>query len=296
MLLNSLIFIQRKKRDKVHKQSISDSHVQIGIAILIVSIICFSVPPLRGLLSSSSTNLSKLGGMALVTSTFVHGSIPHLFSNLLFYFLYAPPIEEKIGKKNFVTLFLICAVLGGVVNYFMSKHLTAHNSIGASGVIYGLMAYASIIFKDRKVILLTFIKLPFWTLGAFFIVIEYFSAQAMYTGSASSNIGHIAHMAGALVGLMYYLIVGVPKPVKEKEKSKEEKWNENDYFDMAVAIFWPVLTSLYIKSSAFSRLAIICSCFYSYKLSMVLAIFFTYDTISSEKAHAKEAAEKKKIN
>lgn len=287
MLYDNIFRIEKKKTDKPLVQSIDNSHVQIALAIIVLSALCFKIPVLQYFLSKESGRGAQLLEFSLLSSVFIHGNIPHLLSNMFFYMLYSPSIEEKIGKTNFFQLFIICGIFSGVISHHFTKHLPLAINLGASGAIFGLMAYASIIFKDRRVVLFNSIKVPIWTVGAFYIASEIFAAKAMYRGG-QTGIGHIAHVSGAFVGWLYYLIFE-DKRSTDLKKPVDEKWGMSDYFDILMAGIQPVIPTLYMEFAYHLKLMIIISSFWNPKVSAMLALFVTYDCIRNRKLKVKQS-------
>jgi rhomboid protease GluP len=72
----------------------------------------------------------------LVTSTFLHGSIMHLFFNVYVLYSLGSTLERLLGTSRFVVLYLASG-LGGAL---LSLVFLEGTSVGASGALWGLMA------------------------------------------------------------------------------------------------------------------------------------------------------------
>lgn len=72
----------------------------------------------------------------LVTSTFLHGSIMHLFFNVYVLYSLGSTLERILGTSRFVVLYLASG-LGGAA---LSLMFLDGTSVGASGALWGLMA------------------------------------------------------------------------------------------------------------------------------------------------------------
>ena len=73
----------------------------------------------------------------LLTSAFTHLEIWHIGFNMLALWFLGPQLEQAIGRSRFVALYLLSALAGSTVVYWLAPPGVA--TIGASGAIFGLM-------------------------------------------------------------------------------------------------------------------------------------------------------------
>lgn len=80
--------------------------------------------------------------LGLLTSMFLHADIYHIAFNMLFFWIFAGPIEERVGRLNFAIYYLICGAGSGLL-YTVMKALASpgamNPAIGASGAVSGAM-------------------------------------------------------------------------------------------------------------------------------------------------------------
>jgi membrane associated rhomboid family serine protease len=76
--------------------------------------------------------------VTLLTSIFLHGSVVHIFGNMLFLYIYGDNVEDKFGKPMFIAFYLSAGVFAGFV-HFLSDPSSAIPTIGASGAISGVL-------------------------------------------------------------------------------------------------------------------------------------------------------------
>lgn len=119
----------------------------------------------------------------LITAAFLHGSLLHLAFNMYALYWLGPQLEELLGQKKFLALYLISAFGGNVASYYFSGINTL--SVGASGAIFGLLTATIVIGRELRrdvsqLILLLGINVVF--------------------GFINPNIDWRAHFGGALVG------------------------------------------------------------------------------------------------
>lgn len=126
-----------------------------------------------------------------VSSIFLHGSLPHLLYNLFALALFGSILEKFIGGKKFLLVFFLSGIFANLisVNFYPA-------SLGASGAVYGILGC------------LAFLK-PGMMVWAFGFPMPMFIAAILWTAGSvlgifmPSNIGHIAHLSGILVGFIF---------------------------------------------------------------------------------------------
>lgn len=112
----------------------------------------------------------------LVTSIFLHASIIHIASNILFLLLFGFILEEQVTKTRWVTTFFLTGVAGNftfvgadIAGFFLTGFPNMNSlscGVGASGAVYGIMGAATGL---RGVILIIFIAgLDLFAGGGFF--------------------------------------------------------------------------------------------------------------------------------
>ena len=138
----------------------------------------------------------------LFTYQFMHGSFSHILFNMFSLWMFGIEIENYWGSKKFLYFYLTCGVVAGLCHLFISPLLggIAAPTIGASCAIYGVLAAFALLFPNRLIFLYFFIPVKAKYLITFLIVMEF-----MLVDSANSGIAHLAHLGGALAGLVFIL-------------------------------------------------------------------------------------------
>jgi membrane associated rhomboid family serine protease len=138
----------------------------------------------------------------LITYQFMHGGFTHILFNMFALWMFGIEIENYWGSKKFLYFYLTCGVVAGICHLLISPLLggIAAPTIGASGAIYGVLAAFAILFPNRLIFLYFFIPIKAKYLVTFLIVMEF-----MLVDSANSGIAHLAHLGGALAGVVFIL-------------------------------------------------------------------------------------------
>jgi len=77
----------------------------------------------------------------LITSMFMHGSIMHIFGNMLFLWIFGDNIEDRMGHIRYVIFYLLCGVIASLAHVFATAAFAGEQSdmlvpsLGASGAI-----------------------------------------------------------------------------------------------------------------------------------------------------------------
>lgn len=162
-----------------------------------------------------------------VTAAFCHANWNHLSSNLFFLYIFGKLVEEEEGGFALWLSYIFTAAGANLVSWLVLPRNAV--SVGASGAVFGLFAISVLVKMSwdwRKI-------LEVLILGQFVVEKVMEAAQAstgLSTGFAGAytlqNINHIAHLSGALVGvLLVWLLSGLPSHSSEREglRQKSEK-------------------------------------------------------------------------
>ncbi len=136
----------------------------------------------------------------LITYSFLHGGLGHLFFNMLALWMFGIQIENAWGSKRFAIYYFVC-VLGAGLLQLVVTFGTNVPTVGASGGVFGILLAFGMMYPDRYIMLL-FPPIP---IKAKYFVIGY-GALELYSGitSTQSGIAHFAHLGGMLFGFILF--------------------------------------------------------------------------------------------
>ena len=135
----------------------------------------------------------------LVTYSFLHGSMAHIFFNMLALYMFGGEIERLFGSRFYALYYFACVVSAAICHLIVTAMMGSPPApmVGASGGIYGLLLAFGIYFPHRRVMLLfPPIPLPARVFVFGFAALELFLGV---TGSAA-GVAHFAHLGGMLGG------------------------------------------------------------------------------------------------
>ena len=174
--------------------------------LLIVNIVVFVLVELSGQQSLlfrtfglvPSLVWSKFKIWQLFTYLFIHGGIFHIFFNMFVLWMFGKDLESQWGKMEFLLFYFVCGIGAGLITALSSVNSTVP-IVGASGAIYGLLLAYGFTYPNRMVYLygLFPLKVKYMVLGLG--VIAFFASLS----ASQSNISHITHLSGMIIGLIF---------------------------------------------------------------------------------------------
>lgn len=139
----------------------------------------------------------------LVTSGFLHVNWMHLILNMMALYFFSFGLESNIGGLNFLIIYFSGLIGGDLLSLLLHKSDGGYSSVGASGAIAGVIFTTIALVPGMKLGLLFLpIYLPAWLFGLIYILYSIYGIR-----SNKDNIGHDAHLGGALVGMAVGLLM-----------------------------------------------------------------------------------------
>jgi membrane associated rhomboid family serine protease len=148
--------------------------------------------------------------IALLTSMFLHASIYHIAFNMLFFWIFGAPVEERVGRLNFLIYYLICGAGSGILFTVMTALASPgalSPAIGASGAISGIMGlflyrcyYSKLKMVISPILLPRQVNIPVVPL-----VILWFLQNVIFgilTLGATGGVAHWGHVGGFIAGII----------------------------------------------------------------------------------------------
>jgi membrane associated rhomboid family serine protease len=149
--------------------------------------------------------------VTLFTCAFLHGSLLHLFGNMLFLWVFGSKVEGALGAVRFLLLYLLCAAAAGVAQAAMMRNATVP-MIGASGAVFGVLAAFLVLFPRAMVamfvwifVMLRTISVPAWWWIAFFMAAQLLNAASRRPDVP--GVAYWAHLGGFGAGIALLLVI-----------------------------------------------------------------------------------------
>ena len=136
----------------------------------------------------------------VVSYAFLHGSVMHLFFNMLGLWMFGAELERLWGPKRFLQFFF-ASVLTAALTQLLVAALSGANypTVGASGGLFGLLLAFGMMFPNR-IIMPLFPPIP---MKAKVFVAVFGGLELLFgvTGTME-GVAHFAHLGGMLGGFL----------------------------------------------------------------------------------------------
>lgn len=163
-----------------------------------------------------------------ITYAFFHANFSHLFFNMFAIWMFGYTLENVWGQKRFL-IFCLVACLGAAVAqqgvyYFMysdllhgvysgvnigggitistAEFLNNLNTVGASGIVFGLLATFGMMYPNSTIYFYFLIPIKTKWFVIIYILLELFNGIT----TTSDGVAHFAHLGGAIAGIILLLI------------------------------------------------------------------------------------------
>jgi membrane associated rhomboid family serine protease len=185
----------------------------IIIITVLISYRAFSDQQLRGQLMFLPTAVSERGEYyRFLTHGFIHSDFRHLLFNMWAFYIFGREAEAifeqdifgpTYGKLAFLLFYAAAIVAASIPDYLRHQHNRSYASLGASGGVAALIWPFAMAAPWAWFI---FPPLPAFLLGIAYIGYSYYADK-----QGNSNIGHNAHLWGAVFGLIAYVTLAATR-------------------------------------------------------------------------------------
>lgn len=169
----------------------------------------------------------------LVTSLFLHDDPRdpfgwlHLAGNMLFLWIFADNVEDRLGHVRFGLLYLLSGIGAGLAHVAMHPG-SALPTIGASGAVGGVLGAYLITFPHARVItliplflLIVFAEIPALIFLVYWFVLQLLTGLGMAaSGEEGLDVAWWAHAGGFVAGIVLMAVLGAGPRRRAAEAAK----------------------------------------------------------------------------
>ena len=144
--------------------------------------------------------------LTLLTSMFLHGSLAHLFGNMLYLWIFGDNLEDRFGRERYLVFYLTTGILASLAHVFATVALGGNQlipSLGASGAIAGVLGGYFVLFPRRRVrvlMLRTVTEVPAIAAIGLWFVFQLFAGVGDLR--AQGGVAYAAHVGGFIAGVV----------------------------------------------------------------------------------------------
>ncbi len=145
----------------------------------------------------------------ILTSGFLHAGWAHLFFNLFTLYSFGTFLEaffikasgQVMGSVYFFVIYFVSLLSGSLLTIIRHYKDPGYVAVGASGAISGII-FSFIIFFPFSRIAFFFIPMPAFLFAGLYIAASVYGMRQQF-----GNIGHEAHLGGAIGGVIATLVL-----------------------------------------------------------------------------------------
>jgi membrane associated rhomboid family serine protease len=133
----------------------------------------------------------------LLTSGLIHLDWMHFAFNAFSFYAFARNIELVYGARSLLTIYLSAILGGSLLSLFIHRHHD-YRALGASGGVCGVIFASIFLMPGGKIsMFLIPIGIPAYAFAIIYLLLTFVALRR-----SADNVGHDAHLGGAIVGLL----------------------------------------------------------------------------------------------
>ena len=184
----------------------------VTVWLIAINVVAFGLELLGGdefVLAWSATPAAIAAGrdwLTLLTAMFLHGGIMHILGNMVFFWAFAPVIEDAMGRGRFLLFYLLGGIVAFAAQIAVDPTSTIPN-LGASGAIAAVMGAFVVRYPHDRIKtlvpigpFLTLMSLPASLLIGVWLLAQMLNEMGSLVDMQSGGVAYVAHLAGALFG------------------------------------------------------------------------------------------------
>ena len=155
-----------------------------------------------------------------VTYMFLHGGILHILFNMFALWMFGRNVEEMIGSRKFLQLYFAGGIFGAAC-WLAFNWNDGVPVVGASGAVYAVLIAFATLVPERPITLLLFFVMPVTLKAKWWAWIAVVLVAYQSLAEANSNVAHLAHLGGIVVGYVFIKWMGWGEPSRPVEKLRD---------------------------------------------------------------------------
>lgn len=139
----------------------------------------------------------------MLSSGFLHADWIHLGFNMYALYLFGDIVSYRLGIPKFLLIYFGSLLAGSSYSFFYHKNEPYYSAIGASGAVSGVVYSCILLYPSMSLMLFPLpIPIPGYIFGVGYLLYSIYGMK-----NRLGNIGHSAHLGGAIGGFVLTLIL-----------------------------------------------------------------------------------------
>ncbi len=138
----------------------------------------------------------------VLSSGFLHVDWMHLGFNMYALYLFGDIVAKILGIPDFLIIYFGSLLAGSLYSLQYHKKEPYYSAVGASGAVSGVVYASILLFPDMKLLLFFAIPMPGYIFGVGYLLYSIYGMKKQL-----GNIGHSAHLGGAIGGFVITLLL-----------------------------------------------------------------------------------------
>ena len=136
-----------------------------------------------------------------ISSAFLHVDTTHLIVNMFTLYFFIDSVIYRVGSISFLIIYFASLIFGNWITYRINQNKLNYNAVGASGAVMGVV-YSAILLNPDMTLIFFIIPMPGYLFGLGYLFYSIYSMN-----SVNDNIGHEAHLGGAIAGFFTTILI-----------------------------------------------------------------------------------------
>ncbi len=137
----------------------------------------------------------------MVTSGFLHVGWKHLIFNMISLLLFSVMLEAHMEPVAYLAIYTGSLIGGNLLSLYIHRRESDYSAVGASGAVCGIIFASIALYPGMMVSFFGLFPVPGWVYGIGYVLYSIYGIK-----SRRDNIGHDAHLGGAMAGMFIGLM------------------------------------------------------------------------------------------
>ena len=139
----------------------------------------------------------------MISAGFLHVDWLHLGFNMYALYLFGDIVDARLGTVGFLAIYFGSLLAGSLYSFTYHKKELYYSAVGASGAVSGIVYSCIMLFPEMQLgLILIPIPIPGYIFGVAYLLYSIYGMK-----NRLGNIGHSAHLGGAIGGYALTLLL-----------------------------------------------------------------------------------------